>query len=85
MHADWLALIKLINNVHFHKLKIVQGFKLSDVIFAVFRQADNIQVKIADLGLAVWKNNHANEGIQARPVSKKCFHHKYTLNYGKKG
>jgi len=30
--------------------------------------ADEIEVKIADLGLACWEENHENDGIQARPV-----------------
>lgn len=33
------------------------------------KQANDIEVKIADLGLACWKNDHEDDGIQARPVN----------------
>ena len=42
-------------------------------------QAKNLDIKIADLGLACWIDNHNNDGIQARPVTNHCEF--YILNH----
>jgi len=61
--------INLLADLHISDVTDWRNIEINDLYVDLMdeNQADKIEIKIADLGLAVWKDNHEDEGIQARP------------------